>query len=83
MSTSPLDYREEALRARAAGDTLLGVAVTTDDITEKASIAARASQHFAVAAHFEQLHFDSLTNGLTPDDHPTTNQDNPHDQEDD
>ena len=83
MSASPLDYREEALKSRAAGDTLLGVAVTTDDITEKASIAARASQHFAVAARFEQLHFDSLTSDLTPEDHTTTDQDMSHDQDDD
>lgn len=59
-----LNYRDEALKERAAGDTLLGVAVTTDDITEKAALAARASQHFAVAARFEQLHFDTLTDGL-------------------
>lgn len=60
----PTDYRNEALKERAAGDTLLGVAVTTDDASEKATLAAKASQHFAIAARFEQLHFDSLTEGL-------------------
>ena len=59
-----LDYRNEALKERSAGDTILGVAVTTDDAAEKAALAARASQHFAVAARLEQLHFDALTEGL-------------------
>lgn len=59
-----VDYRAEALKERAAGDTLLGITVTTDDLTEKAALAARAGQHFAIAARFEQLHFDTLTDGL-------------------
>ena len=43
-----LDYRNEALKERSAGDTLLGVAVTTDDAGEKAALAARASQHLSL-----------------------------------
>ncbi|MGC5225411.1 hypothetical protein ACPW96_22840 [Micromonospora sp. DT81.3] len=62
-----LNYRDEALKERSAGDTLLGKAVTTDDITEKAALASRAAQHFAVAGRFEQLHFETLTGGLTDD----------------
>ncbi|WP_141677809.1 hypothetical protein [Microbacterium oleivorans] len=59
-----MDYNAEAHLQRAAGDTLLGTAVTTDDLTEKAALAARAGQHFAIAARFEKLHFDALTDGL-------------------
>ena len=59
-----LNYRDEALQQRSAGDTALGLAVTADDTREKVNLASKAAQHFAVAARFEELHFESLTAGL-------------------
>ncbi|WP_454115809.1 hypothetical protein [Microbacterium aurum] len=56
-----LDYWEEALKQRAEGDTLCGLAVTTDDIGRKADLADLASRHYAIAARFEELHFHQLT----------------------
>ena len=56
-----LDYWEEALKQRAEGDTLCGLAVTTDDIGRKADLADLTSRHYAIAARFEELHFHQLT----------------------
>lgn len=55
------DFQMEALKQRAAGDSLLGRCVTTDDIKSKAAMATDAAHHYAIAARFEELHFDSIT----------------------